>query len=549
MSHVLSELLLSKCLYFFCLSILAFGPACRSRHAVRDEQPSVSASKTHPYPSSNVPKETNLPGMRSSWNPSNGRGEVLSVLDNGDHFVTCFHCRYDGYTGGLVIGSMDDSGTKLIPNKPIRGFRSLNIWCAQDESIWDRNERAEYTYGWSENFGRGDDGKRLGYVQGRVIEASSDRVVLQTQNEGGCYRITKVAYSRSGVPWWIIATRIVNRCDHPVHFDFWTGEDPWIGQYRSADGDVGWYAGGLVRGEAEVVPSAFRAGGLYDLGNEQLGQKEGTFSNVANFIEVDPAVPLVKRILFANRFAHSRSEIKLDKPLDNKSIIAFNLGWVDETLAPGHGLTLAVAMGIAHTFEAGTTPRPWEVEDADWSVWRRYLTELDEPPSPICLDFAAERVKLDLEWSSMRVTGTYVFRNDCSSSTQATITYPIASDANHPAPSHIQIDSKPVPVQDGSATFPVSVAPLSVRRVEISYLQQHNTSNATYIVTSANRWPRPIGRAEFEISAPLEMGPIAITFPVHSSQRTQDRLVMRAAFAKFSPTKELVLRWRPKKGN
>ncbi|MFH1132218.1 MAG: hypothetical protein V1754_12850, partial [Pseudomonadota bacterium] len=248
-----------------------------------------------PPPKPKVSQSTMLapiPPFKVDWDAKTGKGTVQQNLSSGDVIHTCFHCGYKGYTGGLVIGSYNGSGYGLYPKKPIRGFNKINVFCAQDESIWDHKEKTEYSYGWSENFGKGNDGARLEYVRGRILEQTPQRLVFQSENAGGCYRVTKVAYARAQKPWWLIATRITNSCKEPVKFDFFSGDDPWLGLYKSSDGDVGWTTDGLIRNEAYFGFGQFPAGGLYDLGNQELGQKEGSFSNQANFFFLDPAVSL-----------------------------------------------------------------------------------------------------------------------------------------------------------------------------------------------------------------------------------------------------------------
>ena len=112
-------------------------------------------------PASQPDAQSTRPRFGLEWSPASGRGSVTETLANGDTLATCFHCAYPGYTGGLVIGSYGASGMAFHPHEPIRGYSEINVFCAQDESIWDLDEEAEYTYGWSENFGDGPDGKPL----------------------------------------------------------------------------------------------------------------------------------------------------------------------------------------------------------------------------------------------------------------------------------------------------------------------------------------------------------------------------------------------------
>lgn len=163
-----------------------------------------------------------------------------------------------------------------------------------------------------------------------------------------------VLYTRAEVRWWIMATRIANRCAHLIRFDLFTGDDPWIGLYRSSDGDVSWTPDRLIRHEIALGPGQFVAG-MYDLGNQALGQKERTFTNQANFFMLDPAVPLPDRTFFANSFAHSRKDINAPRPLDNKSLTALNMGWTDRTLKPG-------CFSASHRYVLPIQGRPNEVE-------------------------------------------------------------------------------------------------------------------------------------------------------------------------------------------
>lgn len=525
------------------------SPAHRTRGKATGTALLPPAAPKTAAPKTAAPKTT-LPRLVLKWDPLTGKGDVRHHLASGDLLRTCFHCGYAGYTGGLVIGAHNGSGLGFYPRRPIHGFRQINVFCAQDESIWDRSEKREYTYGWSENFGKGDDGVRLRYVRGRIIERSPARLVLQSENAGGCYRVTKLAYTRATARWWIIATRITNRCNRPVRFDFFSGDDPWLGLYRSSDGDVGWTPSGLIRNERALPVGAFTSGGIYDLGNRTLGQREGSFSNQANFFGLDPALPLPDLALFANRFAHAASEVDPRRPLNNKTLTALNLGWVDRTLQPGQGLTTAFALGLAETGTPGTIPRLPAISVADWSVWRRHLKEDLGSGAAGAIVFAAERVELELTPDALAVTGTYYLRNTGAAAAAMTIAYPILSARDRPAPASISVDGRSVAVRSASgarhpaAHFQVRVPARGLARFVIRYTQRHSRRRAGYLVTSALRWPGPIGRAVFVIRHPSSMGRVKVSYPIARTQRfgkTTELLIVRQPFV---PTRELELSWR-----
>jgi hypothetical protein len=498
-------------------------------------------------PSATKPNESSGPWLQDAWDPRTGRGIVTHHQPGQGTMRTSFHVGYPGYTGGLVIGGYSSSGLAWVPEQPKPGFPSINVFCAQDESIWDRDERREYTYGWSENYGTGPDGERLEYVSGRVIESTRERVVLESENAGGCYHVRKVASTWASTQFWVIATRISNRCNHSVHFDFFSGDDPWIGLYKSSDGDVGWTPSGVVRSEQRFELGEFTAGGLWDLGNAALGQSEGTFSNQADFFALDPTLALPDEANFANRFAHRKSEVDPSKALDNHTMTALNLGWTNQELAPQSFRDFAFALGLAVTSDASTVPRLPELSDEHWSRWRKRSS----PKTGSVRDsaeFVAELVELDISRESMQVHGIYYVNNPTTASAAFTIGFPINVAAERPAPETVLVDGHEAAVvpessQRVSASFSISVPALSVRSFDVRYTQPHRGRRAEYVVTSALTWKRPLDRAVFRIRAAAELGPVRTSYPariVRSDSVTRNLTIVRQPFV---PDREMTITW------
>lgn len=520
----------------FCTLLWPALSACRSR------TPSSA-------PAAPVASRTTLPARFTvNWSPATGKGDVVERLSSGDLVRTCFHCQYAGYTGGLVIGNMNGSGMGFYPVRPLRGFSSINVFCAQDESIWDRDERAEYTYGWSENFGTGDDGKRLDYVGGSILAHDDRQVVLAGENAGGCYRVFKVALTQADWRYWVIATRIQNRCSRPVRFDFWTGDDPWIGRYASAEGDVGWTPSGLVRHETFFGLGAFEAGGLYDLGNDAAGEQPGAFSNQANFFALDPILALPDFSAFANRFAHREGETHRHRPLDNKTMTALNLGWRDRTLQPGASMDVALALGLASTAEPGSIPSVPIADDGPWATWRRYL----KAPSPSDqVLFASERVELHLDADRMAVDAVYHLRNPSSAAQTVSIEYPVLIGSDQQAPTVVLVDGQALPVDKQgpvrvAARFPAALEPRGVRSFQIHYEQRVLGRSARYMVTSALRWPAPLERAVFVVDHPARWGHVDVSYRVQSRSTHGDRTRLIVVQQPFLPDREVTVRWKAK---
>jgi hypothetical protein len=358
--------------------------------------------------------------------------------------------------------------------------------------------------------------------------------------------VRKLASTRADARFWVIATRIENTCEGPVSFDLWSGEDPWLGLYRSSDGDVGWTPAGLVSHETALLSGEFAVGGFYDLGNPALGQADLGFSNQANFIEIDPAAPAPDRALFANRFAHAAREVEPERPLDNRTLTALNLGWTGRRLARGEALTIAYAMGMATTGMPGEVPRPPEVTDEDWSLWRRYLAGRGDREE---IEFAAERVDLALGATRLDLDAVYTLVNPGRAGTGLTIVYPVLVGAARPAPDSVEIDGRRVALVAAgadrvAATFPIEVPPLGIRRFRVRYSQAHRTPEAVYLVTSARRWPAPIGRAVFTVRSGTEIRGLRLSLPAASRRLPGGETLHVVHMQAFRPSGELVLRWQ-----
>jgi hypothetical protein len=534
------------------VAVLALAAACLACR--RDPQPepvSPTAPATVPPPDASVDVAVRSAHARFKvgWSPVTGKGDVVETMASGDLVRTCFHCSFPGYTGGLVIGNMNGSGMGYYPTKPSRGFKSINVFCAQDESIWDLDEKAEYSYGWSENIGTGADGKRLEYMGGRILEHDDDRVVLASENAGGCYRVFKVATAKAESRTWIIATRIQNRCERPVRFDLWTGDDPWIGLYASSEGDVGWTPKGFVRNETAFGIGQFTVGGLYDLG--KVGEKPGSFSNQANFFALDPALPLPDFAAFANRFAHGTKDVDPRRPLDNKSMTALNLGWRARTLGPGESLDMALALGMAQTRDGDAPaeealPQLPALGDADWSTWRRFM----KSPSPSQqVLFASEIVELHLAPGELTIEAVYHLRNPSAEGQVVSIEYPILESSTSPAPSAVTVDGESLPIERdatgrAAARFQRSLAPRALRSFAIHYKQKLLGPSAGYMVTSARRWPQPLDRAVFAVDHPADWRDVRVSYPVRHRETKHGRTTLTMVEQPFSPDHEVTVRWR-----
>lgn len=487
------------------------------------------------------------PRLELAWDPVTGKGHVIHHLQSGNYLRTCFHCDYPGYTGGLLIGGFGASGMALYPAVPIHGHRHINLLCAQDESLWDHTEQREYSYGWSENFGSGPDGVRLEYVGGKVLEHTPERIVLVSENRAGCYVIDKVATTTAETKYWILATRITNRCGHEVRFDFYSGDDPWLGLYRTAAGDVGWTPNGIVRRETAFRAGEVAAAGLYDLGNTAAGEHEGDFTNQANFFTFDPALPLPDFLAFANSFAHHRRNVDPRSALDDDTMTALNLGWHGITLPTNEGITVAFAIGHADTGDrVGEIPRHPIIPLSEWSRWRVAIPSGRGAPRT-GVDFSAERVEMDISDTELRVKGRYILENHDRATVAMSIRYPILTSSTQLPPTELLVDERPSPLTSANnragLLIPVTIGPRQIAAFQVQYRQKLLARRAAYLVTSALNWRHPIGRAELIVRHGSSIKHVRLSYPSTFTRQPGETIEHTIVRQPFVPDRELEVFW------
>ncbi len=517
--------------------------------------PALAAPRASVAPAAGAPF-VRPPGFRVNWDPQTGRGPVSQRLENGDLYIACFHCQYPGYTGGLWLGSFNGSGFLYVPVDPPPGFATLNLFCAQDESLFDEDTGVEYDGGWSENFGFGNDGEPLPYLAGAVVEDGSrgGDVVLRAVNAGGCYALTRHVLWPRGAGYLVFSTVVENVCARPVRFAFWTGDDPWIGRYASSEGDVGFAAPGLLPRETVLDPRTFGYVGMLDLGNVLTGEPAGAFSNVADVLLFDPGQPAPQHGLVANGFAHAAEEVDPTRPLDNRSPTAFNVGYTGVRLAPGEAVRLRYALGRATPQPEGRPPLPPAIPAAHWAFADRYEgpvpplgqvrpTPLARPraaDSPIA--FREEDVRLVVEPPYLLVEGHYTFENRSAVAHTVPMLYPFPLDADHPYPDLIEVAGAPFVPHPNGIVWRLAVEAHAEKTVVVRYAQQCRVPLGRYILTTTAHWGTPFARAHYEVRWPITAAPAHVNYPgvdftvAGETWRSLDRV-------DFLPDRDLVVRW------
>lgn len=271
------------------------------------------------------------PALEWEWDEAEGNGIVRNHLGDGTELVTLFG-RYEDSEGrtprGLFVGGalpdiaagtfMNESG---MAHRDARGWH--HVWCNVNEGVYDSARRAiSYPSAWR-------------FLGSRVLVPDAARLVLESTHEvevsGTILRMERFAYFRAGQSWFKLGIHLVNAGDASARFAYVYGDEPWVGDFGSAAGNVGWTASGLVKAEGPVDVEVGRFVGVYDVD-----------SQTANFLAwLGEAKP--DAVYFSN---HPGAPVTRGAPLASNEIFV-GAEWRVAQLPPGGSWSVLLAIGLA----------------------------------------------------------------------------------------------------------------------------------------------------------------------------------------------------------
>jgi hypothetical protein len=284
------------------------------------------------------------PQLILDWDDALGEGWVRSVqADQTEmHF---YFSRFISDQGiekhGLFVGgnlppaAMDlhdplkssDSGISFFD-----GHRNWHIWCNANEVIAPRDAP-----------GAGVQTADWRYLGSWVEKAGGDRVVLGSRHElmlaGVQLHIDRRASFRAGAPTFDLGIHITNAGTRPVSYIYAYADEPWLGDYGSSEGVVGWLKEGLVSNEGLIDTAKHQHAGMINL-------KYG----LANVVAWPPDAP-PSLACFSNAIGRLSPGVPL-----NTNDRALNLQW-ERTLQPGETHKIEMTIGMARIDLATGIPR------------------------------------------------------------------------------------------------------------------------------------------------------------------------------------------------
>jgi len=266
------------------------------------------------------------------WDERQGSGIVRNRFADGTELVTLFSRFEDSqgeaphglYVGGALPDLAADPGAQNESGMAYRDARGWkHIWCNVNEASWFSGiPGTVYPSAWR-------------FLGSRVLIQDPGRVVLESSHEllrgGTRIRMDRLASFQAGAPFFTLAIRVTNVGDRDVSFDYVYGDEPWVGEFGSADGNLGWDDAGIVREEGSIDVRRHRWAGIVDT-------KTGAADFLSWLGDEQPDVGY-----FSNTSGPPRSP---GAPLDSNEIF-IGVEWNKRSLRPGQARSMRLAVGMA----------------------------------------------------------------------------------------------------------------------------------------------------------------------------------------------------------
>lgn len=282
-----------------------------------------------------------------NWHSKEGRGYVIDNYPDGRKLLLAFS-RFRAENGiipsGVFLGGdlpfdSGESGEDHL-NKTGMAFydgeRWKHIWCTVNEAIASATNPGEVQQlcQWK-------------YLGSAIVRKSGNELVLRSSHtaivDGAPLRVDKFMVFRAGDAHFTLVTRIVNVGRTEVRYRYAYGDEPWVGDYGSAAGDVGWVEGRVIRHEELFNTGMHSFAGMFDNGNELAGESH-EYTGLANFIqwlgENRPSVAYISNVPGAF------SRIPGTVPLASRTRF-IGLEWGPRLLGPGRSDIFVLAIGMA----------------------------------------------------------------------------------------------------------------------------------------------------------------------------------------------------------
>jgi hypothetical protein len=280
------------------------------------------------------------------WNVATGRGFIKTKYPGDKKLLICLSRFRDDenvspkglFLGGALpptdpdadIFDKNESGMAYFDGK-----RYYHIWCNVNEGIIDESNRLLVPESWQ-------------YLGSTVLKNTSTDLTLVSRHRVLVNKVPVVIerylFYGTGDAYITLATKITNVGKSDTSFTYLYGDEPWIGNYGTSAGDVGWLKDGIVETETLIDAKKQSYAGMFDYGNALAGEKH-VYTLQANFIEWQQT-NAPSAVFFSNDFG------KVGRPADKIPLAShlnrvIALEWGKLILQPEQSFTFKIAVGMA----------------------------------------------------------------------------------------------------------------------------------------------------------------------------------------------------------
>ncbi len=280
------------------------------------------------------------------WSSRKGSGYIRSLLPGNRQMITCFSRFVDDggkevrgifVGGGLPANVKDDDIVKENETGMAYydGARWYHIWCNVNEAIFSlRQFEAIAPSSWK-------------FLGSRVLNREPGELMLESSHEveidGIPLRIDRYAAFRAGDTYFVLSIFITNIGGQSVTYSYQYGDEPWLGDYGTSAGNVGWANDGLHKYVGDLDPKRTSYAGFFDHGNDAAGEGRG-YTGVSNFLKwFGTERP---RVYFTNGPFESPRTAGRKVPLSGNARF-IGLQWGPRTIHPDETVNYTLAIGMA----------------------------------------------------------------------------------------------------------------------------------------------------------------------------------------------------------
>lgn len=297
-----------------------------------------------------------FPRLNYIWDKKRGRGFVINYLAENQVLLTVlsrFKTDTDETTNGIFVGGelpdseferdinrMNDTGMAYYD-----GTRWYHIWCTSNEGLASGTTLEPIPpVTWK-------------FLGSEVLEYTSQTLVLKSSHkafsDGNPLLIERFGIFIAGKPYMILVQKITNIGINNASYYYVYGDEPWLGNYGSSIGNIGWVSDHPIKYEEEINTNKYKYIGLYDYGNDVIGEGHN-FTGKANFIEwlYDP--PDIAFIV--NQEKAVINQPKKKTPLSSKLSRFIGVQWGPVYLQPKGFQVIVLAIGMAEGSKEGKIP-------------------------------------------------------------------------------------------------------------------------------------------------------------------------------------------------